>query len=78
MKSPNFDEVNTGIEEVIGLNKSNIETFRTIFADDLRYEGNRALIFTVEAELPKQELRLCIKMALRYHLDKNTREFASL
>ncbi len=47
-----------------------IDSFKTIFSDTLTFEGNRAILFAVDEALPEQELRLCIKMALRYHLDK--------
>ncbi len=47
-----------------------ISTFRMLFADDLKFEGNRAIVLPVEKPIPKKQLMLCIKMALRYHLDK--------
>lgn len=47
-----------------------IESFRDMFGDVLNYEGNRALVFSVGAERPTQELRECIAMAFTYHLSK--------
>ena len=47
-----------------------IERFSHIFGDALAYDGNRALVFSVGDELPEDELRECVAMALTYHLDK--------
>lgn len=50
-----------------------IETFKEIYGDTFTYEGNRALVFKLDAELPVDELSHCLSMALRYkklkHLD---------
>jgi hypothetical protein len=50
-----------------------VDTFRSIFPDTFRYEGNRALVLTLKQRLPKKELGYCISLALRYHLDKKKR-----
>jgi hypothetical protein len=47
-----------------------IERFREIYPDDLIYEGNRAVLFDVDAPLPTEPLRHCIALALTYHRDK--------
>jgi hypothetical protein len=47
-----------------------IETFRTLFADELVFEGNRAIVLKVNEPLPKPTLRLCIEAALTYRLSK--------
>lgn len=47
-----------------------IDSFRTIFPNTFTLIGNRAIIFPIDEIIPKQELGLCIRMALRYHLDK--------
>jgi hypothetical protein len=47
-----------------------VDSFRTLFSDTLAFAGNRAIILSVDEVMPEQELRLCIRMALRYHLDK--------
>lgn len=54
----------------VSCNTSLIQTFRTMFSEDLNFEGNRAILLPVGQPLPKKELMICIKMALRYHLDK--------
>jgi hypothetical protein len=47
-----------------------IETFRTLFAEDFKFEGNREIVFQVGSEIPKACLALCIEMAQTYHLSK--------
>lgn len=56
----------------VSCNTTLIEDYRKRFGDHLSYEGNRAIVFPVEKQLPKKQLMICIQMALRYHLDKNT------
>jgi hypothetical protein len=55
----------------VSCNTNLISTFRMLFADDLKFEKNRAIILPVVKSIPKKQLLLCIKMALRYHLDKS-------
>jgi len=43
-----------------------VDTFRELFGDRLNYEGNRAVIFKLDDELPVAEVRHCIRMALDY------------
>jgi hypothetical protein len=45
-----------------------IETFRTLFPDEFRFEGNRAIIFHQDDDVPLDSLGLCIAAALTYHL----------
>ena len=47
-----------------------VSTWRIMFQDDLEFEGNRAILISVNTPIPKDKLLICIKMALRYHLDK--------
>jgi len=49
-----------------------IETFRTLFPGELRFEGNRALLLPIEATIPKDALAVCIAASLTYHLRKRT------
>jgi hypothetical protein len=44
-----------------------VETFRTVFGDEFMYEGNRAIIFKMDDEIPTKSLKLCIRAALTYH-----------
>ncbi|NHF73525.1 DUF1801 domain-containing protein [Paracoccus xiamenensis] len=45
-----------------------ISDFRSLFPDEFRYEGNRAIQFEDDARLPFDALRLLIASALTYHL----------
>ena len=47
-----------------------VETFREMFPKQFKYEGKRAIIFSEEDEIPVNELRHCIGLALTYHLNK--------
>ncbi|MCE2560115.1 MAG: DUF1801 domain-containing protein [Acidobacteria bacterium] len=47
-----------------------IETFRALFPDELRFEGNRAIVFDEKDSLPEDPLRFCIAAALTYHRSK--------
>ncbi len=48
-----------------------VDTFRTLFPNELRFDGNRALLFDEGQKLPKDVIRLCIGQALTYHLNKS-------
>ena len=54
----------------VSCNTSLISIFRSLFANDLKFEGNRAIVFPVKNSIPRKQLMICIRMALRYHLDK--------
>jgi Domain of unknown function (DU1801) len=47
-----------------------VETFREKFGTQFKYEGNRALIFSLSDQPVKAELRECIRAALTYHSKK--------
>ena len=44
-----------------------IETFRTLFPGEFRFEGNRAIIFAEGEPVPTESLSFCIAVALTYH-----------
>ncbi|KZS40452.1 hypothetical protein AWE51_05740 [Aquimarina aggregata] len=48
-----------------------VETFKMIFKNTFDFEGKRAIIFQMEDEIPAEELKFCIKAALRYHTVKH-------
>jgi Domain of unknown function (DU1801) len=48
-----------------------VETFRNLFPNDFVFEGNRALVFDINAKLPRKELAFCIAMALTYNQKKH-------
>lgn len=44
-----------------------VVTFRELYGELFKYENNRAILFNIEEEIPKKELKECISMALQYH-----------
>ena len=44
--------------------------FRTLFPQDFRFEGQRALVFDLHSPLPLDALGFCIAVALTHHLAK--------
>ena len=48
-----------------------IPTFRMVFPKTFNYEGSRAIVLSMEASLPKKELKSCVKAALQYHKVKH-------
>lgn len=47
-----------------------VESFRAMFPHDFRFEGNRALVFPLDAKIPKDALAMCIAASLTYHVRK--------
>jgi hypothetical protein len=47
-----------------------VDTFRERFPDQFEYRQTRALLLPVAGKLPKQELSVCLSLALTYHLDR--------
>lgn len=50
-----------------------ISTFRTLFPDDFRFEGSRAIVFDAEDLVPINALSFCVAIALTYHRDKHAK-----
>lgn len=48
-----------------------VPTFKERFGDLFDYETTRAIVFKMDDQLPKAELKQCIKAALTYHKVKN-------
>lgn len=48
-----------------------VNTFRIVFEDEFRYEGNRSIVFDLNQKIPVLELKECIKASLRYHKVKH-------
>ena len=48
-------------------------TFRELFSEYFEFDGNRAIVFNEEDDVPIEQLSLCIAMALTYHLDTKGR-----
>ncbi len=47
-----------------------IDSFRTLFPEEFRFEGNRAILFKASDRVPEGPLSTCIAMALTYHRNK--------
>lgn len=47
-----------------------VDTFRERFPDRFEYRQTRALLLPLVGKLPKQELSVCLSLALTYHLDR--------
>ena len=45
-----------------------VDTFRTLFPGDFKFEGNRAIVFSISDAIPRDPLACCIAAALTYHL----------
>lgn len=48
-----------------------ITTFRMIYGDQLKFEGNRAILFDLKEPVPKNPIQHCITLALTYHKVKH-------
>lgn len=47
-----------------------VDTFRTLFPHDFQFDGNRALVFSLDDQVPQDALALCIAASLTYHAKK--------
>jgi len=47
-----------------------VESFRSMYGDELTYSKNRAVLFKLGEPLPKRMVEMCARMALRYHIDR--------
>ena len=48
-----------------------VETFRALYGEKLKFDGNRAIVFELDDELPLIELKHCVALSLTYHSRKN-------
>ena len=44
-----------------------VETFKEIYGAIFKYEGKRAIVFNINDNIPIEELKHCITLALTYH-----------
>lgn len=47
-----------------------VATYKELYSDVLRFEGNRAVVFSARDEVPEDVIRHCLALALTYHLKK--------
>lgn len=48
-----------------------VPTFKIIYKNKFKFEGNRAIVFKLTDKIPDAELKHCISMALTYHKIKH-------
>ena len=48
-----------------------VDTFKELYGDKLKFEGNRAIVFHQNDELPIEEVKHCIFLSLTYHRRKH-------
>lgn len=48
-----------------------VDTFKELYRDIFKFEGNRAIIFNENDDIPVEELKHCIILTLTYHSRKN-------
>ena len=47
-------------------NTSLVDTFRELYSDVLKFQGNRAIVLNVNEPLPQNVIRQCIELSLQY------------
>jgi hypothetical protein len=50
-----------------------VEEFKELYRGEMKFEGNRSIVFDVADTLPEAALRHCISLALTYHKRKRKR-----
>ncbi len=48
-----------------------VDTFRALYGDLLRFEGNRAILLGLDDEVPVEAIGHCVALALTYHRVKH-------
>ena len=51
-----------------------VDDFKVLYPKPFKFQGNRAMIFDVADQLPIDELRHCISLALTYHLRRQPKK----
>jgi hypothetical protein len=44
-----------------------VDTFKELYRDKFKFEGNRAIVFSCNEKIAENELKHCISIALNYH-----------
>ena len=50
-----------------------VGTFRSLFGDELTFEGNRAVVIPLADAIPRAAVQECVRAALTYHVDRKKR-----
>ena len=48
-----------------------VDTFKELYRDKLKFEGNRAIVFNINDKIPVNELKHCISLSVTYHTIKH-------
>jgi len=48
-----------------------VDTFKERYKNSFKFEGNRAIVFNIDENVPVEELKHCIELSLTYHSIKN-------
>jgi len=48
-----------------------VDTFKELYRDTFKFEGNRAIVFDEDDKIPIEELKHCIALSLTYHNRKH-------
>ena len=48
-----------------------VPTFKKLYPEKFSYEKNRAIVFQLDDEIPLEELKHCVQLALSYHRVKH-------
>ena len=48
-----------------------VDTFKKLYSEKLNFEGNRAIVFKENDDIPVEELKHCIALSLTYHRIKH-------
>jgi len=51
-------------------NTNLVETFAALYPDQFKFDGDRAIVFDLDASIPSAELMHCVLLALTYHRRK--------
>jgi hypothetical protein len=54
--------------------KNLVKTFKKRYPTKLRFEGNQAIIFGIDEQIPIKDLRQCILLALTHKLSKKSKD----
>ena len=48
-----------------------VDTFKELYPDTLTFEGNRAIVFNLDDDVPVEVLKHCLMLSLTYHRRKH-------
>ena len=54
-----------------------VDTFKTLFPNDFRFEGRRAIVFGLDDGIPTDSLAFCIDASLTHHTRKRKKQALS-